>query len=293
MRDVQIYLKDKVMIPARIHAILAREADTAVVFRRGPAKKTAVIGWNLRTDVFKVGQWFCGSFYPYRGDLSPDGKHLIYFCAKYKRATKDETAGTASWTAVSRTPYLKALDLWFNGMASGWNGGGHFIDNKSVALNRVHHVSYPPRQGLGRFKEVAPTLSCVRDFHWGTRGGECPQAYLPRLVRDGWTLQNEDVTGWTLERSLRKGLSLWKHFRVGDGQGHAVYWEQHSVRDENDEIVVDGKGWEWADFDAPRKRIVYAEGGGMYALYIKGNQLETKQLADFNGMSFERLNAPY
>ena len=31
----------------------------------------------------------------------------------------------------------------------------------------------------------------------------------------------------------------------------------------------------------------------MYALYIKGNLLETKQLADFNGMSFERLNAPY
>ena len=76
---------------ARIHVILAREAAKAVVFRRGPAKKTAVIGWNLKNDTFKVGQWFYGSFYPYRCDLSPDGRHLVYFAAKYGRnCTKAE-----------------------------------------------------------------------------------------------------------------------------------------------------------------------------------------------------------
>ncbi len=45
---------------ARIHAILARDGATAVIFRRGPSKKTAVIGWNLKDDSFKVGQWFYG-----------------------------------------------------------------------------------------------------------------------------------------------------------------------------------------------------------------------------------------
>jgi len=278
---------------ARIHAILAREADTAVVFRRGPSKKTAVVGWDLKTDMVKVGQWFCGSFYPYRCDLSPDGKHLLYFAAKYKRATKDETAETASWTAVSRTPYLKALDLWFNGLASGWNGGGHFIDNRSVALNRVAHASYPPREGVGRFKEVSPTKSCIRDFGWGRCGGECPQAYLPRLIRDGWTLLGEDAEGWMLERSLRKGLVLRKRFLVGVGRGHAIYWEQHSVRNEKGDVVADGANWDWADWDAPRRRIVYAERGVLFALYLKGGQLTTKRLADLNGMTFERLVAPY
>ena len=144
-------------IPARIHAILAREADKAVVFRRGPSSKTAILEWDLNADKFKLGQWFYGSFYPYRCDISPDGRHLVYFAAKYGRGSSidkyiaeraeaeegpssvyyyrkyKEIAADAktgkeierqvrageyydcSWTAVSRVPYLKAFDLWFNG----------------------------------------------------------------------------------------------------------------------------------------------------------------------------------
>ena len=66
----------EIKIPARIHAILAREADKAVVFRRGPSSKTAILEWDLQADKFKLGQWFYGSFYPYRCDISPDGRHL-------------------------------------------------------------------------------------------------------------------------------------------------------------------------------------------------------------------------
>ena len=63
-------------IPARIHAILARAADKAVVFRRGPSSKTAILEWDLKADKFKLGQWFYGSLYPYRCDISPDGRYL-------------------------------------------------------------------------------------------------------------------------------------------------------------------------------------------------------------------------
>ena len=63
-------------IPARINAILARAADKAVVFRRGPSSKTAILEWDLNADKFKLGQWFYGSFYPYRCDISPDGRYL-------------------------------------------------------------------------------------------------------------------------------------------------------------------------------------------------------------------------
>ena len=73
--------------PARLHAILAREADKAVVFRRGPSSKTANLEWDLKADKFKLGQWFYGSFYPYRCDISPDGRHLVYFAAKYGRGS--------------------------------------------------------------------------------------------------------------------------------------------------------------------------------------------------------------
>lgn len=74
---------NNVSSPARLHAIIARERRRAVVFRRGPSKKVAVIGWNLNTDEFTIGQWFKGRIYEYRCDLSPDGRYLLYFAAKY------------------------------------------------------------------------------------------------------------------------------------------------------------------------------------------------------------------
>ncbi|MBQ9446994.1 MAG: hypothetical protein IJU61_10385, partial [Victivallales bacterium] len=71
--------------PARLHAILARRGPNAVVFRRGPSDKVAVIGWNRSNDTFTLGQWFRGRIYPLRSDLSPKGEYLIYFAAKYGR----------------------------------------------------------------------------------------------------------------------------------------------------------------------------------------------------------------
>ena len=72
-------------VPARLHAILARRGSYAVVFRRGPSDKVAVIGWDRSSDTFTLGQWLRGRIYPLRCDLSPSGKHLIYFAAKYGR----------------------------------------------------------------------------------------------------------------------------------------------------------------------------------------------------------------
>ena len=151
-------------VPARIHAVIARERCRAVVFRRGPSNKVAVIGWDLNTDEFTIGQWFYGRIYEYRCDLSPDGQYLLYFAAKYGRENPVEARVNelvtaqigkfdwlycteakyfkynkqrealelqirkthaveleklrhgrdytdASWTAISRAPYLKAMDL--------------------------------------------------------------------------------------------------------------------------------------------------------------------------------------
>ena len=72
-------------MPARIHVILARRGPKAVVFRRGPSDKVAVIGWDRSDDSFRLGQWFRGRICPLRCDRTPSGKHLIYFAAKYGR----------------------------------------------------------------------------------------------------------------------------------------------------------------------------------------------------------------
>jgi hypothetical protein len=60
-------------IPARLHVLLARDSDNAVIIRRGPSRKTCVIGWERKSDTFRVGQWLHGRIYERRCDLSPDG----------------------------------------------------------------------------------------------------------------------------------------------------------------------------------------------------------------------------
>ena len=325
-------------IPARIHAILAREADKAVVFRRGPSSKTAILEWDLQADKFKLGQWFYGSFYPYRCDISPDGRHLVYFAAKYGRGSsidkyiterveaetgpfswknhsvyfrrRDEIAADAktgkeierqvrageyydcSWTAISRVPYLKAVDLWFNG--SGWNGGGLFIDNKRVAINHPPHTKDVRRNG-GRFIEVAPPNFCEG---WGQCGGECPMGYFPRLVRDGWKWTSRSAELDVFEKPLSRGLTLRKMFHCvwnskSRVEGRGVYWESHKICAADGNVVVDGVNWSWADFDKHRKRVVFAESGSVFALHTKNIDGAPQKLHDFNDMKYERIQAPY
>lgn len=52
-----------------LYAILAREADRGVIFRRGPSRHVRLIAWDTKTDAFELGQWFKGSLYGRKADL--------------------------------------------------------------------------------------------------------------------------------------------------------------------------------------------------------------------------------
>ena len=200
------------------------------------------------------------------------------------RYTRDYT--DRSWTAISRAPYLKALDLWFNG--SGWNGGGKFIDEKTVWINKPLPIrgEHFHHQQSRRFKELAePPVP-----EWETQnGGEDPGIYFYRLLRDGWQ-ENKKWKGraFCWEKPLKDGLILRKYFDYLKG-----YYETHAVLDAAGKPVLDGKDWEWADFDAARKRIVYAAQGAIFAISLRGTKLEPRLLRDFNDMKFEAIPAPY
>ncbi|MBV8564513.1 MAG: hypothetical protein JO273_03550 [Methylobacteriaceae bacterium] len=106
--------------------LLARESSAAVIFRRGPSKQTCLVAWDRARDTFEVGQWFKGSVYPERGDLSPDGRWLVCFAGKF-------TGPFYTWTALSRPPYFTASALWPKGDT--WGGGGFFLSNHELVLN--------------------------------------------------------------------------------------------------------------------------------------------------------------
>jgi len=81
--------------PPRLHVLMRPESPTAVVLRHGPSGVLCTIGWNLRPDVFTVGQWCRHKIYVERCDISPDGYWMVYFALDGR--WKSETLG--AWTA--------------------------------------------------------------------------------------------------------------------------------------------------------------------------------------------------
>jgi len=123
--------------PCRLFVLFARDADVAVVFRRGPSRWTQVIRWDTATDTFTDGAWFKGRIYAERCDLSPDGALLLSFC----HGGASRPGYTDAWTAVSRPPWLHALSLWPWGTTYG--GGGRFVGERAVIL-RAGPPGFPP-----------------------------------------------------------------------------------------------------------------------------------------------------
>jgi hypothetical protein len=160
---------------ARLHVLLASEAPFGLVIRRGPSKAVATILWNRNTDEFQLGQWLKGRIYERRSDLSPDGKHFLYFAMNGKW----ETEACGSWTAISRSPFLKAVALFPKGDC--WHGGGLWTGPRTYWMN-----------GGSGHATLRDTTLVSRDVEWHPRenyGGECPGVYYPRLMRDGWTMK--------------------------------------------------------------------------------------------------------
>ena len=268
--------------PPRLHVLLAAGAELGIILRRGPSKSVCTIEWDRRRDTFSVGQWLRGRIYERRSDLSPDGKYLIYFAMNGR--LHSTTGG--SWTAISRAPYLKAIVLL--GKGDCWHGGGLFTGRRSYWLN----------DGYGH-RSLTESSEVKRDINHrpiGYYGGECPNVYYQRLQRDGWTLRadasqrDRDI----FERPLPNGWLLRKfaHAQIHPGPGKSCYWDSHELVHSLSDQRIDGSTWEWADLDG--RRVVYAEAGCLHELKLSGRgPLVPKLLADFSGLRFTAIKAPY
>jgi hypothetical protein len=268
--------------PARLHVLLASSATTGVVFRRGPSNAVCSILWNRRTDEFQLGQWLRARLYERRADISPDGRFLIYFARNSRWSSP--TRGT--WTAISRAPWLKAIVLF--GKGDCWQGGGLFTSERRYWLNGCHFVLTDSKEVKhdDRFRPV------------GSYGAECLSVYYVRLQRCGWVLRDKLSAGITdmctiFEKALPKGWTLRKyaHAQVGAPPGKGCYWDEHELESASHDRLQ-FPDWEWADLD--RTRLVWAAGGCLYTARLTTKDMgEAKLLHDFNGMVFERRQAPY
>ena len=158
--------------PPHLYCIVATRAPVAVVFLREARKWWRLARWDLASGDVDLGAWFRGTLYPRRADLSPDGKLLSYFALK----------GVSTWSAVSRVPWLFALDSWEE--SGTWTRGCCFVDGapppeERVAWRRDRYVlvgNEPLQYGIERRRGWIEHESCP-----------------PRAVNDMWDEKREVI----------------------------------------------------------------------------------------------------
>jgi len=281
-------------IPARLHVVMAREANKAVIVRRGPSRWVRLILWHTDTDEFEGGQWLRGRIYGERCDLSPDGSLFLYFATQHH---KYAGGYRGTWTAISKPPYLTALALWPVG--STWCGGGIFIDNRTICLHHCGpaeaHPNHQPPKGLriiSDFSELTTkrdrkTLERLkarrwqmvhqpaneRDLHaFGRRVDDPPGYHLAHPTEDRYYLVMRDY-GYIPD--YYPSPPIWE-FALGDGGN-------------NTEIVLEGANW--AGWDQ-RGRLAYVRDGQVFAHEPSLIGTFARPLADFNDQTFEEIPTP-
>lgn len=250
--------------PARLFVLLAREAPVGIILRRGPRDWVQMIHWDTEHDVFTPGQWFHGRLYSYRCDISPDGKMLIYFAAKYFRVS-DPPDSYRIWTAISKPPYFTAL--YTRPDFDTYGGGGFFIDNQTVLENTTS-----PYTGVSKKLDELTIMSEGRIYS--------DQAiFFKTLEARGWKTDERSA----YRKSGRFALSLNYTFIR-----HAKVTYSLHLGDVNHGTL---KAVEWADFDQ-RGRLIVARQGKLFSAVVENGELNLTELADFNANQPQPLEAP-
>lgn len=288
----------------RLYVLLARRSPLAVIFRRGPSRYVQLVQWDRQADVFTPGQWFKGRIYERRCDLSPSGKYLIYFAAKFNPRPKEDYY---SWTAISRPPYLTALALWPK--EDTWGGGGMFQDERRILLNHKEQD-----RELGEGFRVGGGMRMLPIGDWAGRGEDSPIADV-REARDGWkVIQSGKGQRLSMRKRKLAGMSfvydeprvMSKISESGDDGGlelqmhllgyHEIdgsqYVCQYMVKDKEGKQVLDLGRCDWSDWDL-NGDLLFSRGGKLMRVKKQGSELSKPiELVDLSGSTFEAVEAP-
>lgn len=194
----------------RLHLFFATENDRAVILRQGPARLFRLILWHRDTDRFEDGQWLKHKVYVDACDLSPDGRHFIYFTLDGKW----DSAAEGAYTVISRPPWFTGLALFPEGNT--WGGGGRFLDNRyyvasggedligrAEGLIRLLASSAPGQTTFRRAKGKPVTLSA--------RKAARADIYAPAPSRTS-DLDRYDTQGGRLYRRAGGEMTLIRDF---------------------------------------------------------------------------------
>ena len=195
----------------RLHLFFARDNDRAVIVRQGPTRQFRMILWHRNSDTFEDGQWVKRKVYIERCDLSPDGKHFLYFMLDGKW----DSAGGGSYTAIAQPPYWTALSLFPGGNT--WSGGGAFLDAQHYIADGGSDI-IGRAEGITRVYQGETAKGCTTGLRLAT-GGRAPldRDATRRLLdepqpKEPWALRQRMLvpTGQALDEYDTQGGKLYR-----------------------------------------------------------------------------------
>ncbi|QYK52329.1 MAG: hypothetical protein KF824_08670 [Fimbriimonadaceae bacterium] len=272
----------------RIDGVIARGANKAVIFRRGPSKVTQMLLWDFSSDVVTPGQWLKAKVHTSDVLVSDDAKFVAYMAADYRYKAKRKfgfwpehlRGNLYRWIAVSHPPYFTAIGLWqpffsIGKLEAPTQGNSHTgIQLPQVAIELATQIFNPK--------------------------------FSSQLERDGWTSQNtseqlKNFNNWRNRLNPAETLTYRKDF----GCGHLLYQitqNRRKITITNSVTIFDKESVEimtiqaepthplWIDIDN-FGRVVYANKGCLWA-WANFPEGEPQLIADLNPNTFEEVAPP-
>lgn len=251
-----------------MHVITATGCDRALILRRGPTRSVASLLWDRASGEITLGQWLRGRIYEYRSDLSPDGRHAIYFAGN----------GQRWWTAISRAPWLRAV--WIEKRDHTWHGGGAFTAEGAVFLN-----------GGGPARDLPDGLKSaeVSAYPHGTDGFHMGGLYPAMMEARGWRIMQGDRYETRLTKPAGAGWSLDLGFELRE-RNRSLISNRYALASGGRRL--DQPDWEWAE--PWQGGLQIAARGALWFVPLSANGPGKADLIhDFSDMEFETRQAPY
>ena len=288
----------------RLNVIFARDAQKAVILRRGPKTHYQLINWDLRTDRFTPGQWMKG--FVRLWDLSPSGDKLIYWAHQYhmsapwrRRHNEGPPKILAPYEPLRNKPKHRSPR---KGEAR--RRVPRYMKNETAAKTNPHMtVAVRRNEGVWTAISTPPFFSALAIWpsfgHW-TGGGV--------FVSDREIILNENHCGMAPKQNVR--IPNWVKFRSSlDCPTHQprrpASWGWHDGMCDRAlfrqvEAGLKAAGAVWVEWAAPRQgqALLFACDGCVYRLrgwrdldpaaYLSS----AEKLADFRDARFTLIPPP-
>lgn len=265
----------------RIDGVIARGANKAVIFRRGPSKHTQMLVWDLSTDIVTPGQWVTKQSVHVCG-VSDDCQYVAIIGSDYRPAgIRNFGHKMQTWLAISHPPYFTAVEIWELGFLS-----------RFLGFRARSSFKKPLSDRIADFAEGALKRKSKSDYESDGWHFEFVDHKSERLFFTGYRYSGKVQCPVIQTKTLKKGQLQIEISGIDSSLFKEKVITRLLVKDTEgvEKVVAEWNQKIWIDTDHSG-RMVYADKDCLWA-WANFPEGEPKLIADLNGNTFEEVVPP-